>query len=143
MKKTIAALFLFASLALQISCSIAMPSPSPVPSSAPTPSPVPNADAAIALVKSQFTEVARINKTAAGAIGRSQDITVLDRADGWDLVFWQGDGDCPAGCINNRYWYFSVKKDGRVSKAGEYARVYNPSTNAFEVSGSPLWGVPR
>ncbi len=144
--------FALASLALfaffVISCSspsllpTLMPSPSSPPSS-PTPSTVPNADAAIALVKSQFAEVAQVQKTPAGAIGASQNIFVFERTEGWDIAFWQGDGDCPAGCINNHYWYFSVKRDGRLSQMGEYVRIFDSQKNSFNISGVPMWGVPK
>lgn len=109
----------------------------------PSTSPIMNADAAIALVKTQFVQVSKIQKAGAGIIGGSQNVFVLERADGWDLAFWEGSGDCPAGCINNHYYYFSVKKDGRVIKAGEYMRIYNSSTNSFDVTGAPMWGVPK
>ncbi len=109
----------------------------------PTPNRIENADAAIAAVKARFPEVAAINRTPRDMIGASTNITVLDRPDGWDLVFWQGWGDCPSGCINNRYYYFATKKDGTIAKSGEYARVYDEQTNAFAVTGTPMWGVPQ
>jgi len=59
------------------------------------------------------------------------------------LVFWEGWGDCEAGCINNRYSYFSAKKDGSITKVGEYVRSYNEDKNAFETTGAPMWGVPK
>jgi hypothetical protein len=107
-----------------------------------TPSGISSADAAINAVKAKFPEVAKIQK-AAGVIGASSDIKVIERTDGWDLVFWEGSGDCPAGCINNRYQYFSVKKTGDLSKMGEYARNYNSAKNSFDVAGAPMWGIPN
>ncbi|MBI5035466.1 MAG: hypothetical protein HZB51_33490 [Chloroflexi bacterium] len=109
----------------------------------PSATPVPNADAAIASIKSRFTQVSKIQKSSAGMIGASSDIRVFDRADGWDLAFWQGSGDCPSGCINNHYYYFSVKKDGTIVNAGEYIRNYNANANSFDTTGSPLWGYPQ
>ncbi len=109
----------------------------------PTAVPIANADAAIAAVKARYAEAAKINKAKAGVIGGSTDITVIERGDGWDLVFWQGWDDCPAGCINHRYYYFSVKQDGRLQKIGEYARVHNAATNSFDSTGAPQWGVPK
>ncbi len=109
----------------------------------PTPRSVQNADAAIAAVKAQFLQVAKIQKKGAGMIGGTTDITALQRADGWDLVFWEGWGDCPAGCINNRYSYFSVQPDGRVIQAGEYTRVFDADKNSFNTTGAPMWGVPK
>lgn len=109
-----------------------------------TPTPGNNStESAIALVKQKFPEVANIKVSPPGMIGASTNITVVNlRQDAIYLVFWQGWGDCPAGCINNRYHYFIVK-DGIATKAGEYTRVYNESKNDFDVSGSPMWGVPK
>jgi hypothetical protein len=104
---------------------------------------IPDAASAIAAVKSQFVKVAQIRPKTAGAIGATTDITALERADGWDLVFWQGSGDCPAGCIDNHYYYFSAKKDGRVLETGEYARIFDADKNTFAITGAPMWGVPK
>lgn len=112
-------------------------------SPSPSASTVTNADAAIALIKVQFAQVSKIQKAGAGIIGGSQNIFVFDRSDGWDLAFWEGSGDCPAGCINNHYYYFSVKKDGRVIKVGEYTRIYNSITNSFDATGVSMWGLPK
>lgn len=108
-----------------------------------TPTPVSSADNAIALVKSKFPEMTHIKPSPPFSIGASTNITVVyPRTDATYLVFWEGSGDCPAGCINNRYYYFMVK-DGVVIKVGEYSRVYNEAKNNFETTGAPLWGVPR
>lgn len=108
-----------------------------------TPTPLSGAEAAIAAVKARFPEVAHIKPTPPGTIGASTNITViLPRVDAWYLVFWEGWGDCPSGCINNRYHYFIVK-DGQATKVGEYARIYNAATNSFDTTGAPMWGVPK
>jgi hypothetical protein len=104
---------------------------------------IPNPAGAIAAVKSQFNQVAQVRPKSPGSIGGTTDITVIDRADGWDLVFWIGSGDCPAGCIDNHYYYFSVKKDGRVMQAGDYSRIFNADKNSFDLTGAPMWGVPK
>jgi hypothetical protein len=104
---------------------------------------IPDAARAIAAVKLQFVQVAQIQSKAPGSIGATTDITAFERADGWDLVFWQGSGDCPAGCIDNHYFYFSAKKDGQVMQAGEYLRKYNADKNSFDTTGAPMWGVPK
>ena len=104
---------------------------------------IPDAAGAIAAVKSQFNQVVDVRPKSPGSIGATTDITTIERADGWDLVFWKGSGDCPAGCIDNHYYYFSVKKDGRVIQAGEYARIFNADKNSFDVTGAPMWGVPK
>jgi hypothetical protein len=104
---------------------------------------IPDAASAIAAVKSQFDQVGQVQPKSPGSIGGTTDITAIERADGWDLVFWKGSGDCPAGCIDNRYYYFSVKKDGRVMQSGEYARIFNADKNSFDITGAPMWGVPK
>lgn len=149
MRKPLATLLTFVSVGTLISCSSPQALPTPTPTSAtgpistPTPALVSSAEVAISLVKSRFAEVAKIQRAASGSIGGSQNIIVFEHPDGWDIAFWQGEGDCPAGCINNRYWYFSVMQDGRVSKAGEYVRSFNSQKNEFDVSGAPMWGVPK
>ncbi len=116
---------------------------SPTMISTPTSIPIADADSAIAAIKVRYPEVSKIQKTSPGMIGGSTNITTLVRADGWDLVFWEGSGDCPAGCINNHYYYFSAKKDGGVTKVGEYVRLFNSDQNAFDATGVPMWGVPK
>lgn len=113
----------------------------PKPSATPTP---PSAtEAAIALVKAKFPNVAHIKQTPPGTIGASTNILIVyPRQDAIYLVFWEGWGDCPAGCINHRYYYFMVK-EGVASQVGEYARIYNTAKNDFDVSGTPLWGIPK
>jgi hypothetical protein len=116
----------------------------PVPSRTATPAPLSGADAAIAAVKSRFPEVAHIKPSGAGIIGATTNITVIaPRTNEWWLVFWEGWGDCPAGCINNRYAYFIVDKDGRAIQAGEYARIFNSDKNMFDITGAPMWGAPK
>jgi len=108
-----------------------------------TPAPPVATEAAMALVKSKFPNVAHIKPTPPGTIGASTNIFVVyPRQDAIYLVFWEGWGDCPAGCINHRYYYFMVKENV-VTQVGEYARVYNSAKNDFEVSGVPMWGVPK
>ncbi len=128
--------------------------PSPVPPTRtptptriiPTRTPVPNittSDAAIAIIKKNFPEVANIKPKGTNALGATTDIQViLPRQDAWLMVFWEGWGDCPSGCVNQRYTYFAVERDGRATKVGEYSRIFNSDKNAFEEKGSPLWGVP-
>ncbi len=108
-----------------------------------TPTPPSSTEAAIALVKAKFPNVAHIQQTPPGTIGASTNIFIVyPRQDAIYLVFWEGWGDCPAGCINHRYYYFMVK-EGVASQVGEYARIYNPAKNDFDVSGTPMWGIPQ
>jgi hypothetical protein len=113
--------------------------------SAPTsaPSGFSSVDEAIALAQKQFPELRDIKRTPAGTIGASSDIIVQERTDGWNMIFWQGSGDCPAGCINNHYWYVSADKSGKLALVGEFIREFDAGTNAMKARGAPMWGVPR
>lgn len=104
---------------------------------------IPNLEAAVAAVKSRFPEIAKIQSVGPGVIGATTDIKSLERGDGWDLVFMERWGDCPSGCMNERYAYFSAKKDGRVQKVGEFSRVFNSASNSFDTIGTSLWNVPK
>lgn len=121
--------------------------PTPPVSSSPaapaTPAGITSADAAIAAIQARFPEMAKLQRATPGAIGATSDIKVFDRGEGWEIAFIEGWGDCTAGCINNRYYYFSVRRDGRITKVGEYARIFNEATNTYQSSGVPMWGVPR
>jgi len=99
-------------------------------------------DAAVAAIKKNYPEVANINPKGANLIGATTDIKVVSRQDTWQIVFWEGWGDCPSGCINQRYHYFTVERNGRVNKIAEYSRIFIAEKNAYEEKGSPLWGVP-
>jgi hypothetical protein len=109
----------------------------------PAAAPFANADDAIAVIKARYPGVAKIQKTGAGVIGASTNITTIQRADGWGFVFWEGSGDCPAGCIDNHYYYFSAKKNGSIAQVGEYTRTFNADQNAFDTTGAPMWGIPK
>lgn len=79
---------------------------------------------AIGRVKAQYPEVADIEKCEAD-IGCSEGIET-ERLIGrggvlsWNITFWKGEGDCPAGCISKHYWEFNVSSNGTISKTREY-----------------------
>jgi hypothetical protein len=119
------------------------PSASASPAATATVVGITSADAAIAAVQARFPEMAKIQRAAPGTIGATTDIKVFDRGEGWELAFIEGWGDCTTGCINNRYYYFSVRRDGRITPVGTYTRIFDATTNTFQTSGVPMWGVPR
>lgn len=98
---------------------------------------------AIQAVQAKYDEVATIEMVLTPAPFKSQLIVVYEKQYGWEIVFYQGSGDCPSGCINNYFWYFSVYRDGNITKAGEYSRVFRPDKNDYQETGSPLWGYPK
>lgn len=95
---------------------------------------------AIDAVKRQYPEVRSIDETPEQTIGKSMDIRVTQRSDGWRLLFWQGSGDCPAGCLNDHEWYFVVHGDGTLEKKGEYERIYNSKQNGYDEKGARIEG---
>lgn len=93
---------------------------------------------AIIRAKIVYSEVKDVKKTT-DVIGQTMNISARKTDLGWKLMFWQGSGDCPAGCINDHYWYFTVDKNGEVEKIGEYERIFNSRKNSYDEKGSPIW----
>jgi hypothetical protein len=56
------------------------------------------------------------------------------------LVFKRGDGDCPAGCTINDYWYFETGADCAVEALGEAHRDFE---HCMQPDQLPRWGIPR
>jgi hypothetical protein len=98
---------------------------------------------AIATVQAQYKEVSNIKPNLTPEPFVPDRVIVNDYGNRWDIIFSTGSGDCPSGCLNNYYWYFSVWPDGKIEKVGEYSRVFVPSTDSYEEEGVPLWGIPR
>lgn len=119
------------------------PRSTPVPAPLGTSSPVKSAAEAIQRVQAKFPEVASFRPSLTPGPFDSDHAMVFDRGDRWDVVIWHGEGDCPAGCIDNYYYYYSAWRDGRVEKAGEFSRVLNRASNSYVERGTPLWGFPR
>jgi hypothetical protein len=76
-------------------------------------------------------------------IGASQSIHAFRAGDGFRLVFVRGTGDCPAGCINNEYWYFETNDSCESVSVGHYAREYDGADNCYQLTGAPLWNHPE
>src|SRR2546430_544209 len=118
--------------------------PSAKPTNVSTPAPkIEQAEQAITLAQQKFPELSAIKSAPANAIGAASNIWTISQPDGWNLVFWQGDGDCPAGCINNHYWYVSVSSGGDTTLVGEYVRAFDSAANTMQTRGQPLWGIPK
>jgi hypothetical protein len=63
--------------------------------------------------------------------------------EGFRIVFKRGDGDCPAGCISNEYWYFGTDEACAPELVGHYSAVISGSAaQCYVVDGQPLWGFP-
>ena len=64
-------------------------------------------------------------------------------ADGFALVRKVGSGDCPAGCINNEYFYYVTDENCQSQQVGHYLPASSVSSEGCLVDvGEPLWGIP-
>jgi hypothetical protein len=91
---------------------------------------------------SQFIEVYPESGTLVG----NMDIFYTVRNNVKQLIFWHGEGDCPAGCIDNWYWYFSVFPDCSVRYDGESPRLLETQSVPdgqikLQVSPNPTFDV--
>jgi hypothetical protein len=119
----IAALALFAVACSAGAASSSPPSPSPGSSTITTP------DQAAARVAEVAPSLEGIRAKDPDLIGGCCFWEANPTADGFQVTFEVGWGDCPAGCIERHRWTYSVSRDGAVSLVSE--------------SGSPVpSGVP-
>jgi hypothetical protein len=107
-------------------CSAAAPGATGTPpgTSGPQPSPAGTgfgsaeaAVAAIAAVDSSFLGYAARDPDL---IGQSAWYEAKPVGDGFEVTFFRGEGDCPAGCIDRAFVKFFVGRDGRVEKRCEW-----------------------
>lgn len=122
-RPAMAALFLVVVLA-----SCAAPSGSSVPMDA--------ADAA-RLALAQQSRFAGIGPLDPDMIGQAAWYEVADTGDGWEVVIRIGWGDCPAGCINEHRWTYSVGRDGGVELTSDEG---DPLPDATGVRGTVTAG---
>ncbi|HAV15224.1 MAG TPA: hypothetical protein DCX25_02750 [Candidatus Pacebacteria bacterium] len=90
---------------------------------------------AIALIQKKFPEVKNIKENPNITIGMTMYIRTTQKDNFWKLLFWQGSGDCEAGCLNDHEWYFIVKSDSSVEKVGEFERIFNSRKNGSDEKG--------
>ena len=73
------------------------------------------------------------------SIGDGDEIFFLPRGDSLLFAFKHGWGDCPSGCINNHYYYYTyVKSDHNVIKEGELPPDRSRSDEIYRLS-IPKW----
>lgn len=77
-------------------------------------------------------------------IGGYDYIYVEAGGDQWNITFSHGWGDCPAGCIDQKYFFFTASADGtQMQKLGEWQMVYDHATNTTKEVGNKPWDIPR
>ncbi len=60
---------------------------------------------------------------------------------GFDIVFKRGLGDCPSGCTENDYQYFSTGANCQPTNVGHYHAAWGTGT-CLTVDGAPMWAHP-
>jgi hypothetical protein len=75
--------------------------------------------------------------TSDGSFIYAYDVGVL----GLDIVFKRGLGDCPAGCTENDYRYFSTDASCHPVDVGHYHAAWGTGS-CLTVDGAPMWGHP-
>lgn len=83
------------------------------PSPSPSPGPA-TAEEAVELVLEQEERFAGIGPLDPDLIGQAAWYEVAETNTGWQVVIRIGWGDCPAGCMNQHRWIYTVDRDGTV-----------------------------
>lgn len=82
-----------------------------------------------------------ISVNPASPIGDGNDIVYQSTNNNVELTYTVGWGDCPAGCIFDRNWKFSVMPDCSVSFIGAWGDAINPGigcNNLYQCAVEPL-----
>lgn len=98
---------------------------------------VADASAAATRALAQDARFVGIGPYDANAIGQAAWYRVSETGDGWAVTIRIGWGDCPAGCISEHIWTFSVARNGRVSATGDRG---DPLPNAQAITGRATAG---
>jgi hypothetical protein len=98
--------------------------------------------AAIRAADPTLADIQAIYDPTTAAAAASSFIYAYDvGADGYDIVFQRGLGDCAAGCTENDYQYFSTDASCQPVSKGHYHTAWGTST-CLTVDGAPQWGHP-
>ena len=89
------------------------------PATAPPAGTVTTAEEAVARVVAERPDLAGIGPFDPDRIGGCCWYRTSPTADGFEVEFRVGWGDCPAGCIEEHRWTFRVAADGAVELVGE------------------------
>jgi hypothetical protein len=120
-------------LGVVVACSSAAAPPPPSPANPSPSSPPPSSSPTTAGVLSVEDAVAAIGRFDSNFLGyRPRDPELIGQsawfeanavADGYEVTFFRGAGDCPAGCIDRSFIKFFVGRDGRVEKRCEWEQT--------------------
>ena len=133
----------FALLALVIlACGGAASSTTPPLGSSPAPSlslvPIGTAEQAAARVIEVAPHLADVGEKDPDLIGGCCFWEATPTADGWQVVFEVGWGDCQSGCIERHQWTYGVTRDGGVTLISEGGP---PAPSGVPGSGGNTGGI--
>jgi len=122
-------------------CSSGASTPAPSGSAGLAPRQVTSVEDAAARVIEAYPSLAGVAPKNPNVIGACCWWTGRETGDGYTVTFQVGWGDCPAGCINNHTWTFTVSKAGAVTITAESGQPVPPGTPGAGIgSGSGSGG---
>ena len=99
---------------------------------------------AVQLALAQQGRFAGIAPFDQNLIGQGSWYQITTAVDGWQVLIRIGWGDCPAGCINEHRWTYTVGKDGNVELVSEIGDPLPGATGVRgTVSAGPVCPVER
>jgi len=105
-----------AALLIAVTLALALAACSPAASG--SAGPITAAEAA-GLALAEQPRFAGIGPLDENLIGQASWYQVAESSDGWQVLIRIGWGDCPAECINEHRWTYSVGREGRVELVSE------------------------
>jgi hypothetical protein len=97
---------------------------------------------AVRAAEPELAGVTALYDPAGQYVGDGSFIYAYLRSDGgFDVVFKLGFGDCPSGCTENDYRYFSTDGACAPAQVGRYHARWGLQS-CLEVDGAPMWGNP-
>jgi hypothetical protein len=124
-----------------IACSGGAASTSP-PAPSPSAVTITTPEAAAARVMEEHPELDGIEPQDPDVIGSCCFWAATPAADGFEVTFEVGWGDCPAGCINRHRWTYSVSGDGVVRLIAEQGPAVPPGEPGSGTGGSSSRSLP-
>ena len=98
---------------------------------------------AIRLVLAADPRFSAIGPRDPGLIGQASWYQLTSIADGWQIEVRIGWGDCPAGCINEHLWTYTVGSDGTLALLHESGDPFAGGGISGVVTSGPVCPVER
>jgi carboxypeptidase family protein len=134
-------LLLFLPILILAACSSGAATPAPSGSAALAPRQVTSVEDAAARVIEAYPSLAGVGPKDPNVIGACCWWTGSESSDGYTVMFQVGWGDCPAGCIDNHTWTFTVSKDGAVELTAASGPPVPPGSPGAGIGSSCGGGI--